>query len=195
MQKSYIHAGGAGPALGILSHLEVRISQIFFQKRLFHKFILEKFFLKTSFSQMFFQKRFFHKFFLEKNFLEKSFLEKIFLETTFSQIFFRNDFFTDFFKAFFGDIGVFGGGESIGSIIFHFWNGPRPKNLGFFDFKGVGSKSVEPKKLEFLALNCQNSSTLQVSRGGKSIGSIIFDAKMGPGPKNLECNVFVTLKS
>ena len=50
-------------------------------------------------------------------------------------------------------------------------------------------------KTNFSLSDDQNSSTRGVFGDGFSIASNIFDAWTGSGPKNLECNVFVTLKS
>ena len=52
----------------------------------------------------------------------------------------------------------------------------------FFRYKNVTFKG----KVNFLAVNCQNSSRLGVFVGGESIASIISDAWMNPRPKNIE---------
>ena len=90
--------------------------------------------------------------------------------------------------------GVFGGGESFASTIFHAWVGPGPRNFVFFRFFRYKNVTFIGK-VNFLAINCLNSGTLGVFMDGESISSNIFDAWTGSGPKNLECNVFVTLKS
>ena len=49
--------------------------------------------------------------------------------------------------------------------------------------------------LKFLLSGGQNLDPIGVFSGEESFASIIFNVWNGPGPKNLECNVFVTLKS
>ena len=50
-------------------------------------------------------------------------------------------------------------------------------------------------KVNFSLSDDQNSSTREDFGGGESFASNIFDAYIDIGLKNLECKVFVTLKS
>ena len=89
--------------------------------------------------------------------------------------------------------GFFGAGNRLKALFWTLGWIPGPK-LGFFRSFSL-QKCCIYRKSQFLATNCQNSSTLGVFWGGKSIGSIILDAWMGPRLQNLEFYDFFVTKT